>query len=179
MKAFLLLIITPHVVLTAECRHSSLPEWPGAHPDDWLKFISPKIPSAGMFSNRWLLNYPCPLPCPVCFCAPPVVSGICFCCSAGVRMFSQMMFCIICCDWHPDSSRLQLCRYSRWCFLIVRIGMICWSMPTTFVLDLKQAVWLINTSSLYHGQEYLHSFESNYLRVPIYRGGKRSVFVSR
>lgn len=100
---------------------------------DWLKFISPKVPSVGMFvANRWrLLSYP--MPFAMCFCAPGVWSlhAQCFlkwCLEILLRLTPQFL---------PSST----CRYSRRCFLIARLlGTIFWSMSRSFVLDFKQAV---------------------------------------
>lgn len=138
VKAFLLLIITPHVVFTAECRQTFLVTWVGrAHllMTDWLKFISPKVPSVGMFAaNRWFL-----LP----YVSVPLVSGVFI-----PHFFSWCLEILLLLT--PQFLPSSTCRYSRRCFLIVRLGMICWSMSRSFMLDFKQAVRSTNTCSLYH-----------------------------
>ena len=88
VKAFLLLIITPHVVF--HCRvQTDIPRYLSGRAHllmtDWLKFISPKVPSVGMFAaNRWLTPELSHAFCHVFLCP--------WCLESACAMFSQMMF---------------------------------------------------------------------------------------
>ena len=103
VKAFLLLIITPHVVFTAEFRQTFLVTWVARRTfwwlTDWSSFILRFHQSECLqLTGDWLLSYP--MPFAMCFCAPGVWSRL------HTHVFSNDVW-KFCCDWRPNSYRLQ------------------------------------------------------------------------
>jgi len=148
VKAFLLLIITPHVVFTAEFRQTFLVTWVARRTfwwlTDWTSFLLRFHQSECLqLTGDWLLSYP--MPFAMCFCAPGVWSlhAQCFlkwCLEILLRLTPQFL---------PSST----CRYSRRCFLIARLlGMVCWNMSKIILVRFQSSSCSMtnSTCSLYH-----------------------------